>query len=331
MKRDSGFENLSGQMTSAEIGLGWLDGLTLRTAAKAVSVRPHQHQHMEVILCLRGELSYEIDGHPPVTLGADMGIVISAHTRHALTHDSESPGERIGLHLLGNMSARRDYAVFSPSDYAGFRRVISESAARPFRLSPSIKANARELANFLKRPSKDISSSERGHIRIICCSILYDLVQTLSRPQTANSPQLMDEAVRYIESHFAEPLLADDLVRHMGYSRASLYMQFKRHTGLTPNEFLTRLRIEKAQELLKSTDRTVVKIASASGFSSPEYFSAVFRRYVGQTPTDYRIRHAAPKCLLQRCFSQNVQSAQDVIAHFCNSTLTNRLSASSPT
>ena len=293
MRRDKGFENLSGQMTSSEIGLGWLDGVTLRTTPKAVSVRPHQHQHMEVILCLRGELSYEIDGHPPVSLGADMGIVISARTRHALRHDSESPGERVGLHLLRSMASHRDYAVFSAADYAGFQRILSTAAGRSFHLSPALKASARELARFLKRPGDGISSSERGFVRILCCSILYNLAKALSDPQTAVRTQLMEEAVRYLEAHYAEPIRADDLVKHMGYSRASLYTLFKRNTGLTPNDYLVRLRIDKTKALLESTAQPIAKVAAAAGFSSSEYFSSVFRRYVGLTPTGYRIRHTA--------------------------------------
>ena len=290
MKRDKGFENLSGQMSSAEIGLGWLDGMTLRTSTRAVSVRPHRHQHMEVILCLRGELSYEIDDHPPVSLGADKGLIINARTQHALRNNAESPGERIGLHLLRTMSPHRDFAVFKAKDYADFQRILSAAASRPFRLSPQLKSDARKLAEFLKRPADGIRSAERGLVRILCCSILYNLVQTLSGPQpAANGPQPMDEAVRYLEERYAQPFDVRDLVRRMGYSRASLYALFKRHTGLTPNDYLIRLRVEKAKSLLESTDRSVTDISTSTGFSSPEYFSAVFRRYVGQTPSDYRV------------------------------------------
>ena len=290
MKRDKGFENLSGQMSSAEIGLGWLDGMTLRTSTRAVSVSPHRHQHMEVILCLRGELSYEIDGRPPVSLGADKGLIINARTQHALRNNAESPGERIGLHLLRTMSPHRDFAVFRAKDYADFQRILSAAASRPFRLSPQLRSDARKLAEFLKRPADGISSAERGLVRILCCSILYNLVQTLSGPQpAANGPQPMDEAVRYLEERYAQPFDVRDLVRRMGYSRASLYALFKRHTGLTPNDYLIRLRVEKAKSLLESSDRSITSISDAVGFSSPEYFSAVFRRYVGQAPSGYRV------------------------------------------
>lgn len=288
MSRSREFEHLTGSLTSDEIGLGWLDGVTLRAASRAVSVKPHTHRHMEVILCLRGEISYDIDGYDPITLGADMGIVIPARRRHALNDNAESPGERLGLHLLGKMSTSRDYAIFSCEDYLDFHSRLSASAARPFHMPQSLRASARELADYLKRPGDKLTSPEQGLIRILCCSILYTLVKTLSSPLAPPRPQLMEEAVKYLKAHNTEPFHVNDLVHHMGYSRASLFTLFKRHTGLTPNDYLVRLRLDKAKQMLTATAVSIVSIATACGFRSPEYFSAVFRRYVGQTPGAYR-------------------------------------------
>ena len=101
----------------------------------------------------------------------------------------------------------------------------------------------------------------------------------------------MDEAVRFLESHYAESIHVEDLVKHMGYSRARLFTLFKRHTGLTPNDFLIRFRINKAKEMLRNSTLTVAEVATATGFSGPEYFYTVFKRYVGVTPSEYRRGH----------------------------------------
>jgi AraC-like DNA-binding protein len=80
----------------------------------------------------------------------------------------------------------------------------------------------------------------------------------------------------------------DDLVRYVGFSRARMFDIFKAQTGLTPNDYLQRLRVESAQEQLRQTDRSVTEIASATGFSSGQYFSTVFVRYTGVSPTRFR-------------------------------------------
>ena len=94
--------------------------------------------------------------------------------------------------------------------------------------------------------------------------------------------------IQPIKAHRQEPVCMDDLVRHVGFSRARMFDLFKAQTGLTPNDYLQRLRVEEAQELLRQTSRSVTEIGLATGFSSGQYFSTVFARYTGVSPTDFR-------------------------------------------
>ena len=77
-------------------------------------------------------------------------------------------------------------------------------------------------------------------------------------------------------------------LRHVGFSRARMFDIFKTQTGLTPNDYLQRARVEKAQEQLRQTNLSVTQIALATGFSSGQYFSTVFARYTGVSPTAFR-------------------------------------------
>ena len=95
-------------------------------------------------------------------------------------------------------------------------------------------------------------------------------------------------AIAYLRQHLQEPVLMSDLVRHVGFSRARMFDMFKAQTGLTPNDYLQRLRIEKAQEQLRQTNRSVTEIGLATGFSTGQYFSTVFGRYTGVSPTRFR-------------------------------------------
>ena len=73
----------------------------------------------------------------------------------------------------------------------------------------------------------------------------------------------------------------DDLIRFMGYGRTRLFTLFKRHTGLTPNEYLVRLRIRKAKELVKQRTSDAATVAKAVGFNDPAYFKNVYLHYTG--------------------------------------------------
>jgi AraC-like DNA-binding protein len=63
---------------------------------------------------------------------------------------------------------------------------------------------------------------------------------------------------------------------------------FKAATGLSPNDFLQRHRIEVAREQLANPRRTITNIAMSTGFNSSQYFSNVFQKYCGMTPSEYR-------------------------------------------
>jgi transcriptional regulator GlxA family with amidase domain len=91
-----------------------------------------------------------------------------------------------------------------------------------------------------------------------------------------------------MEAHFARPLPMSDVAQKAGCSRAHLFLVFKRETGMSPNDWLQRLRIKAATELLRNTNRKLEDIATASGFSSAQYCCQVFRKYTGKTPGEHR-------------------------------------------
>lgn len=291
MRPKDTFEHLSGRFTAENIGLDWLAGATILNVSKAISMQSHSHAHMEMMFCLKGELTYEIDGHPSLSLRSGMGIVIPAHVRHILREGTESPSERMGLHLETRPSSRRSCAFFDARDYQSFYATLLKMSATPFRIAPAAIGLVKELAAFLRRPPESLASSEYGLVRILCSLILYRIVAALSRP--ANLPpqqqQHMEAAIAYIEKHYAETVRMDSLIRHIGYSRSRFFELFKSHTGLSPNDYLIRLRVRKGAELLRVTSRGIAEIAAEVGIPDTAYFSSLFKRYVGKTPTAYRL------------------------------------------
>jgi AraC-like DNA-binding protein len=87
-----------------------------------------------------------------------------------------------------------------------------------------------------------------------------------------------------------------EIAREAGLTRAYASRLFRRETGMTMLEYITRQRISHAQRLLATTDRGVLDIMGECGFKSPTRFYAAFRRYAGGTPAHYRRRFlSAPK------------------------------------
>jgi len=93
-----------------------------------------------------------------------------------------------------------------------------------------------------------------------------------------------------IDRDWARPLDLDELARHAGYSRYHFVRSFKAVYGVSPGQYLSHRRVERAQELLRTADLSVTEICAAVGFSSLGSFSSRFRQQVGVTPSEYRRR-----------------------------------------
>lgn len=97
----------------------------------------------------------------------------------------------------------------------------------------------------------------------------------------------------HIDRHYAEPLDLGALAAVAGVSKYHFVRTFEAAYGETPIRYLTRRRIERAQDLLRNANLTVTEICMAVGFASLGSFSGRFTRLVGETPTAYRDRWAA--------------------------------------
>ncbi|MGG4034304.1 AraC family transcriptional regulator [Paenibacillus cisolokensis] len=88
--------------------------------------------------------------------------------------------------------------------------------------------------------------------------------------------------------HLADSFRLSDLARHTGLSKQHLIYLFNRETGCPPVEYFLRMKMQRAGQLLDLTDWSVKEIASAVGLSDPYYFSRLFKKMMGCSPTAYR-------------------------------------------
>lgn len=101
--------------------------------------------------------------------------------------------------------------------------------------------------------------------------------------------------IEWMRCHFHEPLNVEVLARQAGMSPRTFARRFREQTGTTPLQYLLRMRVQRAQELLEQSQMAVDQIAMQTGFDSPVTFRARFRGVSGLTPTEYRRRFSKPK------------------------------------
>lgn len=92
----------------------------------------------------------------------------------------------------------------------------------------------------------------------------------------------------WLEAHFEQPLLIDDVARQFGFGVRNFKRRFKDATGYTPLTYLQTLRLEKAKQLLESTRMTLDSITYKVGYEDGNSFRRLFRQRVGLLPAAYR-------------------------------------------
>ena len=96
--------------------------------------------------------------------------------------------------------------------------------------------------------------------------------------------------IKYLNENFCESLSISTISKMFGYSETYLCQKFKECTGLTIINYLNVLRLEKAQRLLKTTDKSINEIAFSCGFNDLTYFSHCFKNKLNISPSDFRKR-----------------------------------------
>jgi AraC family transcriptional regulator len=109
--------------------------------------------------------------------------------------------------------------------------------------------------------------------------IIYD--RGLSERQTL-------QVVEYVNEHLHQDIKLSDLAALVGISESHLSRRFKQSIGMTPYQYLLQQRIERAKQLLKEGDRSIMDIALLCGFNSHSHLSKQFRQLTGMTPKNYR-------------------------------------------
>lgn len=120
-------------------------------------------------------------------------------------------------------------------------------------------------------------------------AILLRTLELRDRASSSQCRQLLRQAVAYIDSHFTdESLSLNQVAREVNISANYLSAVFSQEIGATFTEYVTGKRMERAKELLRTTDKRSGEVAAAVGYRDPHYFSFLFKKTQGCTPRDYR-------------------------------------------
>ncbi|WP_066631040.1 helix-turn-helix transcriptional regulator [Labilibacter marinus] len=143
-----------------------------------------------------------------------------------------------------------------------------------------IQRNA-ERANAIEK------SSDTYQVKEIIMNEALELSEIMTDIPLQKNTLAIDKLIEHLKNNFSEDYTADDFANIAGLSKAHLMREFKKKTGLTINQFHTKLRVEQAKKLL-AENKTVANTAYQVGYNNPNYFSTVFKRMEGLSPLEFQ-------------------------------------------
>lgn len=253
----------------------------------------HWHDEFEFGHILGGSMLYKTNHHEFVLHEGD-GIFINSGVLHYL-HPLE-PVEDVRLQsqffdksfLAGASGSILDIKYIAPVQEQKQLDAVPLYAADP------------DKAGFLRRMREGAELSLRGErffeLRLRSLfSQLWEYVYSWAMENKAGEDDynaLEDERIKqmlsFIQEGYNDKIAVSEIAAAVHISERECYRLFQNCLGMTPVEFLVSYRLQKAQELLRYTDKSVLEVAVETGFGTSSYFGKVFRQYHHITPKQYR-------------------------------------------
>lgn len=148
------------------------------------------------------------------------------------------------------------------------------------------------VKQLIKTMEQEHSAQRSGYMELLRCLLTQVLVLAVRACETAEQARTPHAAttavIEYLTANYAAPLSLKELSGMVSYTPQYLSTLFHKDTGMSIQEFLQRLRIEQACQLLTQAELKLSNIAQTVGYADAKHFSRVFRRYKGISPKEFR-------------------------------------------
>lgn len=233
---------------------------------------PAVRDHFLIHYVISGKGSYECGGRT-YSVGAGDLFLVYPNEIVSYSADMEEPWQYcwVGFNgtevqrMLDLTPFRRDNLVLSLPDEELRRRLTDIYDARG------------------NKPTDELNMIGRLYLFL---GKLIDL-QGCDRDETDVTSDYIENALKFIQYNYSHSIDISSIAASIGISRSHLYRVFIKHLGISPNDYLTQYRINRACSLLRNSKLTISNIANSVGYDDPLYFSRVFKKVKGVSPSIY--------------------------------------------
>jgi AraC-like DNA-binding protein len=277
-----------------DVVVEWID-ILFEDSAEIAYCPPHSHDWFEFNYVAKGNMRTAFGDGVMHTIEEGCYILIPPGMEHSHEYNPDSPHE--GLCIRWRLDPR-DQA-------SGTNRNSDEIAIydKLMRLSYGIPSPVKDDIGLANRLERLLAESEAGEqaifVQLTFIRFLLRLSEAINdesvpRETFEGTDRLVRKVDIFLNDLQDRELNVKQLASSLHLSYAHVAREYKRRTGRTIVERMTEIRLKKSVDYLRGTDMTMREIAEKAGFASAYYFSRVFKREFGISPTQFRMNDIEP-------------------------------------
>lgn len=260
----------------------------------------HRHKYFQINYVYKGSGKHIINNKSIDIYKGDV-FVIPPYVPHEIVADENKNLEIIEFEFSTDFILSENYVKDEQESYLDFAYlepfiVVEENVKPSFNLSGEIQD---EVESILNEALEEFDEKAAGYILIIK-ALLLKLLVIIGRAFTFEIKgtdyekilnkykNMVAESTEYIKENYNKNITLKEVAHKALYSSSRFSYLFKSVTGQTFVEYVTGIRINKAIELLKNSDKSITDISYAVGFNTLSNFNKAFKAFTGKTPKAYR-------------------------------------------
>ncbi|MFD1064953.1 AraC family transcriptional regulator [Oceanobacillus locisalsi] len=261
----------------------------------------HEHPYFEFIYCKHGHLQQWIDNEL-YDLTEGNSILVCAYKEHKSI--AVEPSEYLVFHF--DIDIFGIYSLFNQvknpligkdqtmDNHLSFSEWLDKLII-DFHIKSQKKSNQLSQDAYIEGMNSGIQILHL-HARILeCISLLAFYFEKSEGIQAAKlTPSEIDlatKALKYLDENFLRPVRMEELAQHMNFHRSYISTIFKKAYGISPTEYLTKVRVREASKMLTDSEESIEEISIKLNFNSAAHLSNTFKSIYGMSPSAYRKKH----------------------------------------
>ena len=257
---------------------------------------PHLHTEIEIMYVDSGRMRYFIEGE---TVEVKEGEII--FLKNFAVHSNEPASERVSVCLIHFSEGNQ-----SPNETGEQRKVYLNTERKYYKMSLD---EAGENSGIIKKllMAEELNERHRESSFLVARAVFYLLLayfgeKELIKIEEADFSEDKNKAsekikrvIKFVEDHYDGDITVEDAAALINVTPSYFCRIFKSSIGNTFVDFLNNYRIMQAKQKLLKPETTVTEVMYETGFSNYSYFNRVFRKYSGNSPTEYRQKYLEEK------------------------------------